>query len=61
VAAFAIGDREARRAEARVLQDLEAMVGLDPYGREAVAAAFTPCGQRRVCSLCPYQEFCPKE
>ncbi len=61
VAEIAIGEREAKRAEIRVLQDLETMEGLDRYGREAIAAAFTPCGQRRVCSSCPYQEFCPKE
>ena len=61
VAAFTIGEREARRARARISQDLETMEELDAYGREAVAGAFTPCGQRRVCSMCRYQEFCPKE
>jgi hypothetical protein len=61
VSSFMIGVREASRAEVRILQDLETMEGLDWYGREAVAAAFTPCGQSRVCALCPFQEFCPKE
>jgi hypothetical protein len=61
VSSFVIGEREALRAEVRMLQDLETMEGLDRYGREAVAAAFTPCGQSRVCTLCPFQEFCPKE
>jgi hypothetical protein len=61
ITAFTIGEREAKRARARVLQDLETMEELDAYGREAVAGAFTPCGQRRVCSMCRYQEFCPKE
>lgn len=61
VSEFTIGEREAKRAETRILQDLETMEGLDGYGREAIAAAFTPCEQRRICSSCPYQEFCPKE
>jgi hypothetical protein len=60
VTAFAMGAREAARAEAIILQDLEAMDALDGYGREGVAEAFTPCGKPRVCALCPYQEFCPR-
>jgi hypothetical protein len=58
---FAMGARDSARAKARILQDLETMEALDHYGREGVVEAFTPCGRPRVCALCPYQEFCPKE
>lgn len=58
---FVIGERDAARAKVRILQDLEAMAELDPYGREGVAAAFTPCAQRRICAQCKYQQYCPQE
>lgn len=61
VSHFAMGARDSARAKARILQDLETMEALDRYGREGVVEAFTPCGRPRVCALCPYQEFCPKE
>lgn len=60
VSTFVMGAREAARAEALILQDLEAMGALDGYGREGVAEAFTPCAKLRICALCPYQEFCPR-
>lgn len=58
---FVIGERDAARAKVRIMQDLETMAELDPYGREGVAAAFTPCAQRRICAQCKYQQYCPKE
>lgn len=61
VSHFAMGARDSARAKARILQDLETMEALDHYGREGVVEAFTPCDRPRVCALCPYQEFCPKE
>ncbi len=61
VSSFVIGEREAARAKVRILQDLEAMAELDPYGREGMVAAFTPCAQQRICAQCKYQQYCPKE
>jgi len=54
-----VTEGEILRAKMRIVQDLQKMEILDIYGRNAVAGAFTPCGQKRICSLCPYQEFCP--
>jgi hypothetical protein len=50
-----------RRAKARIIQDSQRMQAVDHYGRNGIARAFTPCGQRRVCSMCPFQQFCVKE
>lgn len=61
VAPFTIDEREIRRAKARIIQDIERMRAMDAYGRGAVRAAFTPCAQPRVCALCVFQGFCPKE
>jgi hypothetical protein len=61
VSHFAMGARDSARAKARILQDLETMDALHRYGKDGVVEAFTPCGRPRVCVLCPYQEFCPKE
>ena len=58
---FVVGDKEMQRARARIIQDVEKMQALDHYGRNAVSQAFTPCGQPRVCALCPFQQICPKE
>jgi hypothetical protein len=60
VVRFPITGSAVSRAKARIAQDLERMQVLDEYGRSGVAEAFTPCGQSRVCALCPFQEFCPK-
>jgi hypothetical protein len=57
---FPMGEREMARARAHIIQDLERMRALDRYGRDAVCEAFTPCGQPRICALCPFQELCPK-
>jgi RecB family exonuclease len=56
-----VSDRDLQRAKARIIQDLEKMKSLDDYGSNAVAEAFTPCGQARICELCPFQGVCPKE
>lgn len=61
VVPFVIGEKEGARARARILQDMERMQALDGYGRDAVSQAFTPCGQPRICALCPFQKICPKE
>ena len=49
-----------RRAKMRIIQDLQKMQGLHDYGQNAVAEAFTPCDQERVCALCQFQEVCQK-
>ncbi|MGH9943076.1 MAG: RecB family exonuclease [Pyrinomonadaceae bacterium] len=61
VAPFTIDEKELRRAKARIVQDVERMRAMDAYGRGAMRAAFTPCAQPRVCALCVFQRFCPKE
>ena len=61
VVPFLVGEKEIVRARARILQDVERMQALDGYGRDAVSQAFTPCGQPRICALCPFQKICPKE
>lgn len=59
LATFPITEHMLRAARARIVQDVVRMQLLDPYGREGVAEAFTPCAQPKVCTLCPYQEVCP--
>ncbi len=61
VSPFVVHDKEILRTKARIIQDLEKMRTIDNYGRNGIAEAFTPCGQPRVCNLCPFQESCPKE
>jgi hypothetical protein len=56
-----VSEQNLRRAKARIIQDLEKMKSLDDYGNNAVAKAFTPCGQARICELCPFQGVCPRE
>jgi hypothetical protein len=61
VSHFEIGGKQILRAKMRIIQDVERMKALDDYGRNAVAEVFTPCGQSRVCAMCPFQVLCPKE
>ena len=58
---YKVRDEEIRRAKARIIQDSERMQTVDHYGRNGIASAFTPCRQSRVCSMCPFQQFCAKE
>jgi hypothetical protein len=60
VTAYTISDYQVRNARARIIQDIERMRCMDQYGRDGVSAAFTPCGQPRVCRMCPFQAICPK-
>lgn len=48
-----------RRGKARLVQDIELMKELDPYGREGNERAFTPCAKEKVCRQCKYQGTCP--
>ena len=48
------------KGKRRILQDLERMVEMHPYGVDGRRNAFTPCAQRRVCVLCPYLQQCPE-
>jgi hypothetical protein len=61
VSASRVSKDELRRARMRIIQDTIRMQSLDHYGREAVAGAFTPCQQPRICRSCPFQSLCPKE
>lgn len=44
-----------RRGKARLVQDIELMKELDPYGREGNERAFSPCAKEKVCRQCKYQ------
>jgi hypothetical protein len=59
LASFRVDPAVLADARARVVQDAERMAGLERYGREGVADAFTPCGHPAVCALCPFQRVCP--
>jgi hypothetical protein len=48
-----------RAGKARLLQDIELMKELDPYGRAGDEEAFTPCQRENVCRQCKYQGVCP--
>lgn len=60
VTAYTVRDHQIRSARARIIQDTERMYSMDQYGRDGVSGAFTPCGQPRVCRMCPFQALCPK-
>lgn len=61
LAKFRFGTKEIARAKVRIIQDVERMRTVDDFARGGVVEAFSPCGQPRVCALCPYQGICPKE
>jgi hypothetical protein len=45
--------------KARLLQDIELMKELDPYGRIGMEEAFSPCHRENVCRQCKFQGICP--
>jgi hypothetical protein len=45
--------------KARMLQDIELMKELDPYGRTGIEEVFSPCQRENVCRQCKYQGVCP--
>ena len=45
--------------KARMLQDIELMKELDPYGRTGIEEVFSPCHRENVCRQCKYQGICP--
>jgi hypothetical protein len=47
-----------RAGRARLIQDIELMQDLDPYGREGNEEAFSPCMRESVCRQCCYQQAC---
>lgn len=56
-----ISEQEVSRAKGRIIQDLERMKMMDEYGKQAIAEAFTPCAQPRICAQCVFESICPKE
>lgn len=60
ISEFAVHRDGLRRAKVRIIQDLQKMQALHDYGQNAVAEAFTPCDQERVCALCQFQEVCQR-
>ncbi len=57
---FSVGESVLARTRARIVQDAQRMAVLHDFGIRGVAEAFTPCRQRRICALCPFQEVCPE-
>lgn len=47
-----------RRGKARVIQDIQLMQQLDPFGRQGVEEAFTPCARANVCRQCSFRGTC---
>lgn len=45
--------------KARMLQDIELMKELDPYGQAGIEEVFSPCQRENVCRQCKYQGVCP--
>jgi hypothetical protein len=56
-----VSDQDLQRGRARIIQDFEKMKSLEEYGSNALAGAFTPCCQARVCELCRFREVCSEE
>ena len=42
----------------RIVQDLNILRDLHPYGAEGRSRAFTPCLQPRICELCQFRKVC---
>ncbi|CAG0993741.1 hypothetical protein ANAEL_02455 [Anaerolineales bacterium] len=60
VVKFSVDERLLNVAQARISQDVERMTSLGKYGEDAIADAFSPCGQVAVCRLCAYRRLCPE-
>ena len=53
-------DRSSLRiGKARLIQDIELMKELEPYGSSGNEEAFSPCVKENVCRQCKYQQVCP--
>lgn len=57
---FPITEQILTNARSRIIQDAERMAALHDYGIRGVEDAFTPCEQKGVCKLCPFQKLCPE-
>ena len=53
-----LDDAMMRRGKARIVQDIELMKELDPFGREGNEEAFTPCAKLNVCRQCSFRGVC---
>lgn len=56
---YTVSEYEVSRAKGRIRQDSQRMLAMDWYGREAITEAFTPCEQKRICDMCPFNSVCP--
>jgi hypothetical protein len=56
-----LGQIHPRKIRARIVQDMNIMRALQPFGAASNARAFTPCGQPRICAQCPLQSVCPQK
>ena len=48
-----------RLGKARLIQDIELMKEMEPYGSSGNEEAFSPCVKENVCRQCKYQQVCP--
>jgi hypothetical protein len=58
---FLANESEVHRARMRIIQDVQRMQSMEWYGKNGIVEAFTPCGQEKICGMCPFQQVCPKE
>lgn len=61
ISSFVTSKNDIFRAKSLIIQDLAIMNRFHDYGQQGISEAFTPCGQQRICQLCPFQEVCSKE
>lgn len=48
-----------RVGKARLIQDIELMKEMEPYGSSGNEEAFSPCVKENVCRQCKFQRVCP--
>jgi hypothetical protein len=58
VESMAINERDVRRSEYRIIQDLEYMRFLEGLGNEGRRDVFHPKASVKLCELCPFQKVC---
>lgn len=56
-----LSEQDMNRGNARLIQDIEHMNQMHPYGMSGNEKAFTPCDNLKVCAMCKYQKVCKRE
>lgn len=55
---FRLSEREFYMNKIAIRQSADVMLEMAEFGEEGDWSAFTPCNQRKICSLCPFQKIC---